>query len=84
MEYDQQTKAVLDDLEYLFKLSVSHQKLASAIRAKELIARITGVLVVGKKPEPKVMHLSQLSDEQIDLFISEAKENAKILTTNNN
>ncbi len=76
MEYDQQTKEVLDDLEYLFKLSVSHQKLASAIRAKELIARITGVLVVGKKPEPRILHLDQLSDEQIDVLISEAKEKA--------
>ncbi|MBN9565334.1 MAG: hypothetical protein J0G29_04480 [Alphaproteobacteria bacterium] len=79
MEYDQQTKAVLDDLEYLFKLSVSHQKLASAIRAKELIARITGVLVVGKKPEPKTIHLNQLTDEQIELLILEAKENTKFI-----
>ena len=79
MEYDQQTQEVLDDLEYLFKLSVSHQKLACAIRAKELIARITGVLVIGKKPAPKILHLDQLSDEQIDVLISEAQEKARAL-----
>lgn len=65
---------ILSDLEYIYELSIAHKQLVSALRAKELIAKIAGILGAGKRRPSPLLHLHELSDEQLNLLISDLQQ----------
>ena len=65
---------VLRDLEHIYELALAQKKLSNALRAKELIAKITGLLKPIDSNKKELLHLHELSDEQVELFVNEAEE----------
>lgn len=63
----------LQDLEEIYLLALEEKQFQAAIRAKDLMARIHGLIPTKKDPK-KLLRLGDLSDAQIDQFIQDGKE----------
>ena len=68
------TQRHIAQLEDVYELALQKDKIGSAIKAKELIARLQGLLGTPRSQPKDLIHLDQLSDAQLSQFIADMKE----------
>ena len=68
------TQRHIAQLEDVYELALQKEKIGSAIKAKELIARLQGLLGSPRSQPKNLMHLEELSDAQLAQFIADVKE----------
>jgi len=64
---------IIQDLEKVFQFAFDNNDLKSAIKAKEVIAKIQGFISKSKEKKEK-LSLIELSPQEIDALINQAKD----------